>query len=505
VSNPGEMLPLAGSAARRRRSLAHLSPVFDLHLSRNRNPSNVDWAAYDFIALIQQCVDTVALLSGLDGNLGTPRAAVLTEMTRAAAAMAPERPADEHAYVASHVLDHLLRHDQPTPYFAVGYANPDDGWRPAVQQVRILYETLAADGVTLYVNADNAAVALLLIATNRSLEDEHEAVIAVMRAQVDSGRLDAAIDSADDALTLSRTYSSNVRRLIAEAERDVTRVDYLHALRPELAAATQHLDRRISVDGTLLRHLEGLRADASEKHDPVAVRQLSRATSRLDTAIEILAGLQTEVISATPRWRDAQAAQAFTTVPASEIDPTDDVLSALLRGRELPRGHDLSPPAPQLVLNLNTLASRLVAAPRPSPDADGQPVPDEPLDKVDGIYEQFPGLFHDVAHVLRARRIPSGGKARLGDLLADADDLFSPVALPPVIAELTVLAGSRESARRRLRLLLALDALMLWRPDGVPDARDDWWAVDEGIRSGLPDLDIPDLLVYQKGIEDDHS
>jgi hypothetical protein len=505
VSGPGKVLSLAGSSARRRRALAHLSPVFDLHLSRNRNPSEVSWASYDFIALIQQCVDTVVLLSGLDGNLGTPRAAVLAEMTRAAAAMAPERPTEEHAHVAGHVLDHLLRHDQPTPYFAVGYANPDDDWRPDVQQVRILYETLAADGSTLHVNADNAAVALLLIATNRSLEDEHEAVIAVMRAQADSGRLDAAIDSAADALTLSRTYSSNVRRLISEAERDVTRVDYLHVLRPELTAAAQHLDRRISVDGTLLRHLEGLRADASEKDDPAAVRQLSRAASRLGKAIEILAGLQTEVISATPRWRDAQAAQAFTTAPASEIDPTEDVLVALLRGRELPRGHDLSPPAPQIMLNLNALASRLMAAPRHSPDPDGAPVQDEPLDEVDGIYEQFPGLFHDVAHVLRTRRIPPGGKARLSDLLADADELFAPATPPPAVAELAVLADSRETARRRLRLLLALDALMLWRPDGAPGDRDDWWAVDDSVRSSSPDLDIPDLLMHKKGTEDDHA
>ena len=74
-----------------------------------------------------------------------------------------------------------------------------------------------------------------------------------------------------------------------------------------------------------------------------------------------------------------------------------------------------------------------------------------------------------------------------------------------MIAELTVLAGSRETARRRLRLLLALDALMLWRPDGIPGDRDDWWAFDDGVRSALPDLDIPDLLVYKKGSEDDHS
>jgi hypothetical protein len=188
--------PLAGTAARRRRALAHLSPILDLHLNRSRNPSEVAWSAYDFIALTQLTVDAVALSSGLDGNLGVPRPAVLAEMTLAAATMAPGRPADEHAHVAVHILDHLLRHDEPTPYFQVGYADPDDGWQTTTQPVRVLYETLAADGSTLHVNVDHTAVALLLSATNRSLEDEHEAVIAVMQAQADSGRLDAAIDSA---------------------------------------------------------------------------------------------------------------------------------------------------------------------------------------------------------------------------------------------------------------------------------------------------------------------
>jgi hypothetical protein len=97
--------PFAGTAARRRRALAHLSPIFDLHLNRSRNPSEVAWSAYDFIALTQLTVDAVALSSGLDGNLGIPRPAVLAEMTRAAAAMAPGRPANEHTHVA-HVLDH---------------------------------------------------------------------------------------------------------------------------------------------------------------------------------------------------------------------------------------------------------------------------------------------------------------------------------------------------------------------------------------------------------------
>jgi hypothetical protein len=491
---------LVGSAGRRRRALAHLSPIFDLHLYRARNPSGVAWAAYDVIALIQVTVDIVALSSGLDGNLGAPRDAVLAEMQRTAAVMAPYRPAEEHAHVAAHVLDHLLRHGEPSPYFPVEYADPDSDWQTVVQPVRVLYETLAADGASLHVNVDNTAVALLLIATNRSLEDEHEAVIAVMQAQADSRRLDAAIESAEDALTLSRTYAANVRRMILEAERDVTRIDYLHTLRPELVAATAHVERRIRVDGTLLRHLENLRADASDEQDPAAVRQLTRAASRLGDAVETLAELQTDVIAATPRWRDAQAAQAFTAVPAGNIDPTADVLSALLTGGDLPHGAEWGPLAPALLLDFTAHTDRLVAAPRQVGVEEGAPVPAEPLEDADGIYEQFPEQFHNVAHALRVRRIAPGAKARLSDLLADTDELFAhPDAA--LVADLAGLAGSMETARRRLRLLLALDAMMLWRPDAVPDIHDEWWAVDDGTRAQRPDLDVPDLLVYRKGAQ----
>ena len=126
----------------------------------------------------------------------------------------------------------------------------------------------------------------------------------------------------------------------------------------------------------------------------------------------------------------------------------------------------------------------------------------EPLEDTDGVYEQFPEQFHDVADALRVRRIPTGGKARLGDLLADADELFSHDDVP-VVAALAVLAGTRETARRRLRLLLCLDAMMLWQPDSAPGADSPRWAAYDGSRAILPDLDIPDLLVHRKGSEDD--
>jgi septum formation topological specificity factor MinE len=495
---------LVGSAGRRRRALAHLSPVFDLHLYRARNPSDVAWELYDLVTLTQVAVDVVALSSGLDGNLGAPRDAVLDEMQRVAAAMAPTRRAEEHVHVVTRVLDHLLRHGEPSPYFPVEFADPDADWQTVVQPVRVLYETLAADGATLHVNVDNTAVALLLIATNRSLEDEHEAVIAVMQAQADTGRLDAAIDSADDALTLSRTYAANVRRMILDAERDVTRIDYLHTLRPELLSASAHVERRMRVDGTLLRHLEGLRAEASDEQDPRTVRQLHRATSRLSQAVETLAELQTDIVGATPRWRDAQAAQAFSAMPAGDIDPTADVLSVLLTSGVLPLGAQLSPPAVGMLLDFTGLTDRMVAAPRQTSEDEGADASTETLEDAEGIYEQFPEQFHNVAHVLRTHRIPPGGKARLSELLADADELFLHSGTE-MVAELARLAGSAETARRRLRLLLALDAMMLWRPDGAPSMFDEWWAVDDGTRAQAPDLDVPDLVIAGKEADSDRS
>jgi hypothetical protein len=295
-----------------------------------------------------------------------------------------------------------------------------------------------------------------------------------------------------------------VRRMIVEAERDVSRVDYLATLRPELAAARQHLERRIHVDGAFLRHLENLRADASQEQNPAAVQRLTRTTSRLGAAVETLAELNTEVIGAAPRWRAAQAAQAFSAVPATEIDPTADVLSALLGGSDLPHGAELSPPATRVLLNVTELANRLVAPPRQVLDGEGRLVGTDDLADADGVYQQFPEQFHDAAHALRVRRVAPGTKARLSDLLADVDELFAHDGVA-VVVELVGLAGSTRTARRRLRLLLALDAMMLWRPDRTAAADDEWWAVDDRARSALPDLDLPDLLLHRRGPTDERA
>ncbi|MFE7115523.1 hypothetical protein ACFU99_08885 [Streptomyces sp. NPDC057654] len=488
-----------GNIARRRRALAHLEPIFDLHLYRTRNPSTVEWSAYDVISLVLHTVDFVAVSAGFQGTPGPPRSTVLTQLADLARRMAPERPRSEHERVADYVLDHLLRHEYPTHEFKVVYANADNGWAQEAFPVKVLTETFAADGHTILVNVDDKTVALLLVAVDRPLEEQQEAIIAILRAQTETGQLAAAIMSAKEALLLSRAYAMKVRRLIGDAERDVSQVGYLHRLRPELAAAAQHLQRRITIDGTLLRHLENLVANASQEHDPAAVGQLAEAAARLDEAVETIAALHTDVIAASPRWRAAQAAQAFGHSLVGEINPTADVLVPLLRKATFSVGRDLTPLTPSILFDVDALVGRLVAPPRNLSDLGvAQPV-EGPLDDMAGIYEQFPEQFHEVTDSLRTSLVRPGGQARLSRLLDGANALFA----RPESALVDHLAGliraDADTARLRLRLLLVYEALKLWRPDGHPEPRDEWWAIDDGSRRDVPDLRVPDLIIFRKG------
>jgi hypothetical protein len=106
--------------------------------------------------------------------------------------------------------------------------------------------------------------------------------------------------------------------------------------------------------------------------------------------VETLAELQTDVIGATPRWRDARAAQAFTAIPGGAIDPTADVLSAPLAGAALPAGAQFGPPMPAVLLDFTALCDRMVAPPRQPVDEPGAVVLTEPLQDTDGGLRAVP-------------------------------------------------------------------------------------------------------------------
>ena len=220
------------------------------------------------------------------------------------------------------------------------------------------------------------------------------------------------------------------------------------------------------MDGTLLRHLENLRADASEerrsRRGPPAYprgrpgsgrsRDPRRAADRCGHRHAPLARRPGRA-GVHRRHRPPRSTPLQTCCqPCSAGVTCHAVMTCPLRHHSTAELHRAHRPPHR-------------AAPRQSPDPDGAPVQDtEPLEDTDGVYEQFPEQFHDVADALRTRRIPPGGKARLGDLLGDADELFAPRRRPGRRRPLPCWPAPAKRRGRRLRLLLCLDAMMLWQP-----------------------------------------
>jgi hypothetical protein len=482
---------------RRVRALTHLVPVFDHHLGRGRNPSAVPFDRYDYLGLTLIALDAVALGTGLSGEDGVPRETVVAEMTEAAAEMAPDRPVDEHEHVANFLLDKLLRQGEADTHAQVAYADPDDAWKQSTVQVRLLFETLSYDDHTVLVNADPAAVNLLLVAADLDVEDAQIAAQAVLEAQINSGRLPDAVETARSELQLSRVYASKVRELVAQARRDVTQVGFDDRLAPELDKSAAHLDDRARKDGALLTHVSDAIVDADDPKDVAGYVEIQRL---LRESHHVLVSLHGLLIRAGRSWRDAQAGQAFVPGYAGSVEPAQASLDPILTSGTPSVADRGAPTYPQRLLPFTTVVDYLTAPPRERAEVDERAADDSDLVDLEAVWEQFPAVFHDVAQALRQRRIASGGHGRLSALMADATSFVA--AGGDLVTELVSHCGDDpESTTTRLRLLLALDALLLWRPEGHPTAADQWWATTDDVRIH-GEIDVPDLVVHRNGVQD---
>ena len=487
-------VPGSSLLGRRIRALTHLAPIFHVHQNRDRNPSDVDFERYDFLALTLVCVDAVALGSGMSGDEGVERDQVLDEITTTAAQMAPDRPRNEHSHVARFLLDKLLRHGEPTTHFEVDYASPDDSWKVRTERVRLLYETTSYDGQHVLVNADPAAVNLLLVATDLDIADAQVAQHAVLNAQVRSGRLPQAIDKANEGVKLSRMYAAAVRRMVADAQRDVTQVSFDDHLAPELDRSETHLDDRLQADSALLMHVAGALSASDDPKEVADYREIQRLLRESHT---VLARLHSELITAAGQWRNAQSRQAFVPTWAGSVEPAQACLDPLLTEGSPAAADTTTPVFSRRLLPFTAVVDRLTRPPQRPQDTDGRHAEIGDLEDVIVAWEQFPDLYHDIAEVLRQRRVPAGGKAHLSDLFNDAHDLMSTGG--SIVDDLVAATGSdEEDVSTRLQLLLALDALLMWRPDGIPAAADVWWSTTSDHKIAGP-LRVPDLLIHRHG------
>lgn len=475
--------PAADLTDRRVRALAHLLPILELERNKNAGGTGRDWHVYDIKLLTIQTVDHVAIESGLTGQAGVPRDEVLALIAKVASLCAPDRPADEHATVARWLLDSLLNRGSDAISHEVAYVDVTSNHAHRQLPVRLLYETQAEDGQTILVNVDTAAVHLLISALDRNLADAQVAADAVLQVQLDTGRLDEAVGSARQALTISQQYRQRLRTYLKSVEQNLHTVDWDSQVEPALDAALNHVVGRVHFERELLTHARSGRLDDTDDHTGESTAVLRQRASEIHAlmseCLQTNANLQSDLLGARDRFRAEQARQAFAP-PATigAVDLADDVLIPMLT-RPTGTVADLAGvlleafcgPAPPTLPAFEPLVNTLVRAPTDPEPAQADPVELEDLDIDMSRFDER----HDnaVASITATLDAPTRLSTLLERVEAEIDD---------------------DEFAYDVSVLLALSVLRNFQPDGQPHP---WAAIDDGQRlSSRHITDAPDLLLH---------
>lgn len=169
---------------------------------------------YDTLALIMKVFDTIIDQSGFGSDVTD---ATLTDAVRPLLRAWDEANGstpspDLYAEVVARVLAELKNEDQRQQPFEIPYQAFDDTGRPTqhVLRFKLLIEQFGHDG-SIVLKLSSEAINLFLNAFGLDIEDAQVANEAVVQSQLERGRFNEAVQSAQNARGQSMRFDAKVR------------------------------------------------------------------------------------------------------------------------------------------------------------------------------------------------------------------------------------------------------------------------------------------------------
>ena len=315
----------------RQRVLLHIEPILRLYrLPGTRDDRHLQ---YDTLALIMKVFDVVIDQSGFGSEVTDESVLEATKPLLKAWDEASGNAAgpEVHSEVVARILAELKNERERQQPFEVPYQSFDDSGAPQqhVLRFKLLMEHFGYDG-GIVLKLSSEAINLFLNAFGMDIEDAQVANEAVVQSQLDRGKFNEAVQSAQNARGQSMRYESKVRWLLLQISRDIDRVDWRGEADGFLRDAFDHVQRRLHVEDNILRSaqekLDNL-AESDERRPSLAeVIRLMKECHRRHLQ------LHEQLMPARGEYLRQQARQAFIATRLREsIDLRDSVLRDLLR------------------------------------------------------------------------------------------------------------------------------------------------------------------------------
>lgn len=446
---------------RRARNLAVLTPIFDLQRIKS-TVTSVPVSQVDVLRVVAEILDVV--ITEMSGRWSGVTHEDLLEKVSPRVARAAELGQAEAEAVVGYVVDGLLNQKARDSFRVRHQVEHEDGrveWEELV--FKLLKEELDEEPPRgIRIQATPEAINLHLASLSVEIEAAQAAEEAMIHHFVAHGRHRDAGLAAKRALDLSISLRQRLRQLFRAVTRQVSRIDYEREFAPELKAAREHLQERISAEAKLIAMVEDRlpQAQAHDRADLVQARDTIQAACRQHEA------LAAELMQAGQQFLDETMRQRFRRLPSAVlIDPWRDYASPLLRA-PVPRLAEWFGAAPWTLFgvgvkrpaHLPTLVTLLLREPEDIEQPAPEPAPDLAHDtpSVPFLTEDYDALAECL------RRLPVS--VRLGEALRQLEDEGASVA----VQRLLVLhagwwfaedGGDEDPAGRPLRVEVLPEAL----------------------------------------------
>jgi hypothetical protein len=324
----GEADPLADEGLTRRlKALACTAPLHDLEVRKANQPWLEDSDRYQMAEVALDMIDQVAI--AMDFESGARHAQVLARAERFIARQAPDRPAAEHARVATWVLESLINVRDIDRGFTrrYGWINPEGDYSLKTFDFKILEERSDSRG-DLYLRASDEALNVLVGALDTDVESAQIAAEVRLRNLIDRGRLADAKAVAEQARLRTIQYGEIIRTQLEATERNVAAVDWLHSVPDLLNEALAHVEARQKEEQAIV---QSITADRDEAHDALNKRRAAELVDIIEDCIRRHTALHRRLLGAREKFRQEQDRQLFaTTARRAAVDLHRDLLQPVL-------------------------------------------------------------------------------------------------------------------------------------------------------------------------------